>query len=107
MRKLSVVSTTAHFNQTIGPATWHHSKTPHQNVTIILWLPCCDQLQPEVSRGNARVAVHGCHTWIVPVPYVFSTPINYIVSKATCRASQILRCFHSKDRGILCNAFVV
>ena len=36
----------------------------------------------------------------------FSNHIDYIVSKAKLRASQILRCFVSKDPGILTRAFV-
>jgi len=37
----------------------------------------------------------------------FSSHINYIVTKAKQRASQILRCFHSRDRDILGKAFTV
>ena len=37
---------------------------------------------------------------------LFSDHIDYIVSKAKLRASQILRCFVSKDAGILTRAFV-
>jgi len=36
----------------------------------------------------------------------FSDHIDYIVSKAKLVASQILRCFVSKDAGILTRAFV-
>ena len=37
----------------------------------------------------------------------FSPQVNCIVSKAKPRASQILRCFHSRDPGVLTKAFVV
>jgi len=37
---------------------------------------------------------------------LFSDHIDYIISKAKLRASQILRCFVSKDAGILTRAFV-
>lgn len=37
----------------------------------------------------------------------FSPQVNCIVSKAKLRASQILRCFHSRDPGVLTKAFVV
>jgi len=38
---------------------------------------------------------------------LFSDHIDYIVSKAKLRAGQILRCFVSKDAGILTRAFVM
>ena len=37
----------------------------------------------------------------------FSSHIDHIVTKAKQRASQILRCFHSTDRNVLCKAFAV
>jgi len=37
----------------------------------------------------------------------FTPRVNYIVSKAKQRASQILRCFLSGDHSTLCKAFVV